>query len=314
MAKKNKFSYKNLKVNEEELSITKIGEMPNSEKSPIFLLIIFGIFIVFIFFLPDVVNYITNRNVTSTTSSAPEESTDNNLDVDEVEVEYYDISDTLSFTLDETLQLSKFKLSSNTLSFTVTNNGETRYYFSKKNYFIELYTEDKTLLERVIASTDSVAAGISKEFSYTIKSSTATSAKKITIVEKQVDDYPNISLEADDDFNASLICTNDNETITYKFNNDKLVSISDFYSYQKTKTELDYETNYALWQNRVSTYNNIAGISSTFMETTNGFNVNTLLSLENVKISSVDNENYYEYQTEPKVVNFEMEARGFSCN
>jgi hypothetical protein len=34
----------------------------------------------------------------------------------------------------------------------------------------------------------------------------------------------------------------------------------------------------------------------------------------NAKVSSANNDYYYSSDTEAKVVNFEMEARGFSCN
>ena len=78
--------------------------------------------------------------------------------------------------------------------------------------------------------------------------------------------------------------------------------------------ELDYQTKLTLWQNRAASYNNIEGMSSSFISNDTGFIVNTVLDLTNVKESSIDNENYYEYETIAKVVNFEMQARGFSCN
>ena len=49
--KKQKFDTKNIKINEEELSITKIGDMTTAEQSPFLVIGIFITLLVFIFFL-----------------------------------------------------------------------------------------------------------------------------------------------------------------------------------------------------------------------------------------------------------------------
>ena len=59
--KKNKFNYTNLKINDEELSITKIGEIVPENQNPIFIFVIVGILLIFIFFLPNIVNLINDK-------------------------------------------------------------------------------------------------------------------------------------------------------------------------------------------------------------------------------------------------------------
>lgn len=55
--KNENFNYENIKINEEELSITKIGEITTKEEeSSIFILLLFGIIMVFIFCLPLIVS------------------------------------------------------------------------------------------------------------------------------------------------------------------------------------------------------------------------------------------------------------------
>jgi hypothetical protein len=258
MSKKNKFDYKNLKINEENLAITKIGEMPNEEKNPLFLLLVFGIFLIFVFFLPNIVNY--------------------------------------------------------TLSFRITNKGDSRFYFNTKNYFIELYNEYNTLLERVIMEKDSISKDSSKDFSYDIASNTALNASRIIFVIKDEEDYPIVNLTTNDSGEEVLTCSKNGEVITYSFKNDNLINITDVLNYSKTSSDLTYQNDLALWQSRVATYNNIDGISSSFVESANGFVVNTVVDVVNAKVSSANNDYYYSSDTEAKVVNFEMEARGFSCN
>lgn len=313
MAKKEKFSYKNLKVNEEELSITKIGEMPNENKSPAFLLVIFGILIVFVFFLPDVVSYFNKGGTTVNENPVVEEETSEE-ETTQKELIYYDLNSSLVVNLEEGIRVNNFKVVNDILSFTITNNKNSKFYFSKRNYFAELYTADKMLLERIILSDESIAKDNSKDFSYSISAATATNVTKIVFVEKEVEDYPSVVLKQNDSGEEILTCIRDYETITYKFSEEKLLSITDLVNYTRSGSELDYQTDLMIWQNRVTSYNNITGMSSSFISNDTGFIVNTVLDLANVKISSVDNDNYYEYETLAKVVDFEMEARGFSCN
>lgn len=314
MAKKNKFSYKDLKVNEEDLSITKIGEMPNEDKSPIFLFVVFGLFLVFVFFLPDVVTYITGDDNVIINNPSGNEIGDTPSKEEGKELVYYDLSSDLVVNLDTTLKINNFNTSNNSLSFKITNNGDSKYYFSKKNYFVELYDDNKMLLERVILLKESVAKDNSKDFSYTILPATASNAKKIVFVEKEIEDYPNIELSKNEANEETLICVKGYESITYKFKEQKLSFITDTLNYTRSGSELDYQNDFSLWQSRVANYNNIEGISGTFISTDTGFIVNVALDLKNTKMSSVDNDNYYEYETLAKVVNFEMESRGFSCN
>lgn len=314
MAKKKKFSYKNLVVNEEELSITKIGEMPNANKSPIFLFLVFGLLFAFVFFLPDVVSYFGEEDGTITGNPIIDNPTGDAEEPVENEPTYYDISANLVVNLEEGINVNNFQVNNNSLFLTIVNNKTTKFYFSKRNYFIELYSEDKMLLERIIMTKESIASGISKDFSYSVRPEIVSNATKIVFVEKEVEDYPNVSLTQNEAGEEILTCVKDYETITYKFKESKLLTITDVVNYTRSTNELDYQTNLTLWQNRAASYNNIEGMSSSFISNDTGFIVNTVLDLANVKKSSIDNENYYEYETLAKVVSFEMQARGFSCS
>lgn len=313
MARKKKFSYKNLVVNEEDLAITKIGEMPNANKSSIFIFVVFGILIAFIFFLPDVVNYFEENN--NVISSEPVVENDGRKEEDlGKEVIYYDINSMLNINLEDGININSFVIAGDTISFKITNSKNTKFDFSKKNYFMELYNEDKTLLERVLLSKDTISMNSDITSSYNIQSSTASSVKKIVFLEKKVEDYPNIILSKNDKDEEILTCVKNYETITYKFKTDKLISITDVINYTQDLNDANYLVNLMTWQSRVQTYNTINGVTSSFVSNETGFIVNTVLDLPNVKKSSVDNEFYYPHQTLAKVVNFEMEARGFSCN
>lgn len=311
MAKKKKqnFDGKKIKINEEELSITKIGEMTTAEQSPFLIIGIFLFLLLFIFFLPSLVNFIKG-DVTTDYGTPTEKEPEKEQEPEEKEEAYYELNDTLNVSLEKTLVINNFKLENNEIEFTITNNGETRFNFNKKNYFLELYTIENTLLERIILKKESIDKETSTTFRYSLVSSKEI-VKKIRFVEKEIADYPNIDLQKNEAGEELLVCTKETETLTYKFQEGKLVTITD--EINNTNTEEDDNALLESWKNKSAVYNNIGGISSTFIDTGNGFFVNTVVDLKNVKIANVDNENYYAYETKPKVVKFEMEARGFRC-
>ena len=313
MAKRKKFSYKNLKINQEELAVTKIGEMPNINKSPLFLLVIFGILLVFIFFLPDVVKYITNEDGTVMNNGTNNsDSNDNPDDMASNDLEFYDLKPNLSLNIEDGIVASDFVLSNNQISFKVTNNLANRFYFGKHNYFIELYDNDRTLLERIILGKDAIAKGESLNFNFKIKTDTQNNATQIVFVEKTVDDYPNITLNKNSSGDEILVCTHNGETINYTFQNDQLKAINDLIT-QNAGTN-NYQQNLYLWQSKVASYNQLEGFTATLSSTTNGFNVNIMIDIATGDINGANNNIYYSSDNLPKVINFEMEARGFDCN
>lgn len=311
MAKK--INYKNLKINREELSTTKIGEINNQEKSPIFLFVMFGLFLAFIFFLPNVVQYMSDNGknifegITGNTPSKKSEEEEK-----APEQVYYDINNPGDITL-EGLKVSNIKKGTNSLSFRVNNNSATKFYFNKFNYFLEIYTDNTTLLERVMMDKDSIARNSNKDYTYTIKNTTSASASKIAFVNKNTLDYPAITLKENTEGEQTLICKNANEVLTYTFKNDKLVTINDNVTYAQSNNALDYQNNLSLWQNRVGTYNNMSGVTSTILDNGGSFVASTNLNLKEVNLSNIDNKNYYAYETLAKVVSFELNSSGFTC-
>ncbi len=312
MSKKPKFSYKNLKVNKEDLSITKIGEISTENKSPIFIILLFGILILFIFFLPTITEYFDkeeNKNKINE-STITEENNKTDEEQKKEEIIYYDLSSKI--ILEEGIEINNIIVLNDTITFTITNSNSESYYFNQKNYFMELYTENQMLLERIILTKDIIAQNNSKEFSYTINKEIAENIKKIAFINKNIDDYPNINFANNNE--ESITCIKNNEAITYKFQNGKLISIDDKIDYTQNINDFEYQTELALWQSRSTTYNNIEGVTSSFISNASGFNVNIQIDLSKAKLSSLNNENYYPSGTHGKVVKFEMEARGFNCN
>ena len=315
MEKKNKFNYKNIVINKEELAITKIGEMSNENKSPAFLFIVFGILILFVFFLPNIVSYFNKDDELINDKPISNNNENKKENEKHEDLVYYDLNNNLVVDLEEGIKLQDFKIDNNHLSFLILNSNNISFDFKERNYFLEIYTEDKTLLKRIILKKEIISKGESKSFSYDINDMVNRSEKKITFVKKSIDDYPSITLNKNEAEEEVLVCQKDMESITYKFNNEKLETIMNVINYDKSnKSDFTYQNDYSLWQTRINSYNKVSGVSSSFISNNNGFIVNTIIDLKNTKLSELDNENYYKYETLGKVINFEMEARGFDCN
>ena len=89
-----------------------------------------------------------------------------------------------------------------------------------------------------------------------------------------------------------------------------MLSITDNFKY--ANENINYQNVYSIWKSNVDNLNNIEGITAMFVDTGNSFVANIVMDLENVN-NNLNNIYYYNYQTEAKIVKFEMEARGFSC-
>lgn len=316
MAKTNKekFNYKNVKINEEELSITKIGEMKTIEQNPIFIVILFGILLLFIFFLPTVVNFIKGPDEKpdySVNNNKIEDGKKDEEDLEKSKDVYYELNDALIVNLEEKVTVQEFIINGNDFSFQITNSRENRFASNNDHYFLELYTEENTLLERFILDDIDIPKNSSETYYYTVLANTASKMKKIRFVKKEIMDYPNVTLEKNNNGEEILTCTKDTETITYKFQNEKLISITDIANYSSTVS--NYGTLFNNWKADSEKLNNISGISSVFVDAGNGFVVNTTIDLKTAKLTTVENNNFYTYETLAKVVKFEMEARGFRC-
>lgn len=313
MAKKEKFNSKKVTISEEELSITKIGELETTEQSPLFVLILFGFILVFIFFLPTIANLIKAPNEKPDYSllEKPQENNQEEKPREEPKNSYYQYSDTLSIDLEEKIKINEFALVGNTLSFKVTNANETRFSFQKDNYFLELYSEEDTLLERIYLGDTTVSRETDMVLQFALNSNTALYMKKLSFAKKEITDYPNVTLEKNENEEEVLTCTKDKETLTYKFQKEKLFSISHVVNYSSTIS--NYESILNTWQTNSEKLNNMTGITSIFVDAGTGFVVNTTIDTKTAKLNEVENTSYYPNETLAKVVSFEMEARGFSC-
>ena len=323
MAKK---KYKNFKVEGEELKPITIGAFESRKRTSMGIFIILTIFVLVVIFLPEIsekVNeYLDPAPVIPVTPNDPEpeepvEPEDPSDNVDETFYEY-----TSGLTIDrELLSVSDIKVdtTNNTITYSVTNNASNYQDMEELNYYLEIYNSERTLLERVKlvslgeGTTTTILPGNGfQTYTKNITTTSATTIGYLVLVQKTTDDYPEVTLPADSEGNANLVCTNNHETVTYRFVNNELKGVTSTVEY--LATEANYTDIYSRYQTLSDSYNTTNGITSTFFTSTSGFNITSIVDLEEASRSYIFNADSFTLNTEPKVVSFEMEAQGFNCN
>lgn len=307
------------KLSDEELIPVTIGELDENKTSTIMLFIFFAIFVVFAVYLPTISTYVANyfhKDSLVDVGDKPEKpdkpDTPDTPDVKESVL--YDYGEELAFTVDG-LKLDKFSIKSNTIenthsiSFTVENTTSKNIDFNIKKYFIEIYDGNKTLLGRAIFNNNIIGKSENLKMNLPISSDAAQGISKISVMEKNLKDYPLFELKD----TYVLTCTNSHETIEYKYNSGtEIDNISESVKYLNDNSENYFQVlaNYTSLSNN---YKNKEGVTSEIVPVSSGFIFDVDIDTNKAKVADLNNDYYYVRKTEAKVVAFEMGSRGFTC-
>ncbi len=277
---------------------------------------IFIVFILAVFYINDISVFINNllgKNTASTISGnsggnkEPENPNEPNLPSED-DMVYNVFSNTLEIT-EGSLVLKNFNYGNSTLTFDATNNSQSTINLNGRKFFIEIYSEDKTLLNRYKIDINTIIGGDKKAFSLNVP----MSFYYIILSEKTVNDYPEFTLADDDYGRGTLTCKKDDETLVYTFEKNELNSITDTISNSNINDQ-NYNANYQSVQNMVNTYRNVTGVTATFNGSSNGYTAVISLDLAKADLTKLNSPYYYAHKEEPRVVNFEMITYGFTCS
>lgn len=306
MAKKKK-----VVIVDEELTPTVLKTIKEKKGSVIWLIFIFAIFVAAVIYLPDISVYLEDYlNPTTSVPNTPSGTDDgNDTDEDEgEEVVKYDITAELQIT-DGDIVLSNFAIANNQLTFSITNNGSEMLDFGELNYFLELYNSNVMLVQRIMVSDTTVASGATTNVTYDLTDANISSLSFEQITE---DGYPSHTVTPDENGNATLTCVKDYETVNYLLTNNEVYAIEDIF--RVNATDENYSTLYSSYQALSTTYNTIGGITSTVSVENNVLTFRTDINLSTVSEGTFNNIIYYPRNTDAKVMNFELEANGYTCN
>ena len=310
MAKKNK---ERIILENVELKPQVIGYTYQKKSNIGRVIFIFIVFALAVFYINDIsafINDLLGKNTAPSIKENAESNKPNNSNQNEVENEliYNVFSNTLEFN-ESGLTLNNFNISNNILTFSVTNNSDTTIDLSSKKYFVEIYSENKTLLERHKLDLGNFVSKNKVNYSFDIKNS----FYYLVVEEKKVEDYPNVNLVKNENGFEVITCKKEIDEIIYNFTNNELIDIKHTISDSNVNSD-SYYANYSVTQNKVTTYNNIEGISATFNGTLNGYTAIFAIDLAKTDLSKTNEKYYYGYKTLAKEVKFEMQTYGFICS
>lgn len=315
MAKKQKV--KNMKLEQNELNATTIGVFESRKKTSFGIFVIMTVFILAIVFMPEISDFINKyldpdapienpQYVPKPIVPPTEDEPDQVLSelTSDLQIEAPDIKAD-NFNLD---------IENNTLSFKAENTTSNNIRLNNLNYYVEVYNEDQTLLQRIkILESAPIGIGQTMQISNKLNEGVALNVKLVSIVKKDIIDYPPIFLSPNDEGVEKLVCSNAHENVSYIFEDNKLQEIDATLSY--ASSESDYLQKYDEYRLASATYDEQDGIISLFSgsQESGEFNITTNVDLNTASRFYLFNADTFSLGTEPKVVSFEMEAQGFTC-
>ncbi len=295
--------YKNVKIINEELRPTAIGEVSSKKKSLIPLFIIIAVFLAFTYFLPDIAAYVENGYsfeevpVANPNNVATPSEGSGNLDdgIEEDDENKYMYSENGEIVLEE-FSLRNILVTDTILSFTM--NSQTDRDIIDLNLYLDVYSSNNTLLYRLRLSDDMIG-------SYDIKDIDISYFEINEILE---DMYPEVTLTED-----VLTCSKDNLNIQYTFSNNELVKIYQTENFSNTLTS--YNSDIVTYADKADSLGSLEGVNAITKSSDTGFDFIVEVDFAVYSESVLEIDHFYNKNTSPNVIKFELETIGdnISC-
>lgn len=299
---------------DKELTPVTLAVKEDKKKASIFgivwIVLIFGIFILGVIYLPDIASFVNNYfNPDVVTPSGGNNNKNNgNDDVnsDDEKIKEYVISDNLEITFDS-FKINNIKKENNKISMDIVNTSNEILDLSKDNYFINMYSESKKLLKRVMLGDVIVSVGSTYTVSYDIDEN----VYMLSVYNLSKKDYPAYVVTSDESNMGTLTCTKEYEKIDYLTNNNKVYAIN--LLNEVSSSDTNFNTLYATYQAMKNTYDSVEGISSSLDVINNVLTFRSVINLNVVLDGSINLKSYYPKDTDAKVIYFEMTSMGYTC-
>lgn len=292
MSKKNK-----VEINKESLSTSVLGDVKNKKRNPFLLIFILIIFLSVIIFLPDIslfVDKLLNKEnslhekfVPNNTEKKPNDNIDKEEDLKEEKFLY---KPNLEINMTSFL-LSDFNYSNDVLKFNVLGLENKSINLNQHNYFLEIYSNNNTLLKRIMLEKDNVNSSYLKNYSYMVDEPSYFELKEINETE-----YPKVSLTEDSEKKASLYCEGELDEYEYFFEEGKLYSVI----YTK---DVDDSSTGLLGNEESGITKYINNEEGKYVEVVN-LNIH----------KNITKEFYYNKDEGATKIKFELESNNFICN
>lgn len=299
---------------DKELTPVTLAVKEDKKKASIFgivwIVLIFGIFILGVIYLPDIASFVNNYFnpdvVTPSGGNNNKNNSNDDVNSDDEKIKEYVISDNLEITFDS-FKINNIKKENNKISMDIVNTSNEILDLSKDNYFINMYSESKTLLKRVMLGDVIVSVGNA----YTVSYDVDDNVYMLSVYNLSKKDYPAYVVTSDESNMGTLTCTKEYEKIDYLTNNNKVYAIN--LLNEVSSSDTNFNTLYATYQAMKNTYDNVEGISSSLDVINNVLTFRSVINLNVVLDGSINLKSYYPKDTDAKVIYFEMTSMGYTC-
>ena len=304
---------KQIVISVEELVPTTLAVVQDKKKANVFgmiwIFIIFIIFIAGVIYLPEISAYINSYlNPDVVVPNTPSKDNKKEDDTkDETSVKEYKIANDLEIT-EESFKISNFNIENNTIKFKITNLTSEVLELKDAHYFINLYSDNKKLLQRIYLQ-DIISPSSEADATYDLSDS---SASIISLVKISEEEYPSHIVTVPEEGVATLTCTKNYEKVEYLLNNNKVYVTN--LLYEVNTTDANFNNLYNNYQALQTTYNNIEGVSSNITLENGLLSFKTIINLSSVKSDTLNLKTIYPFGTDAKVIYFEMTASGYTCS
>lgn len=304
---------KQIVISEEELVPTTLAVVQDKKKANVFgmiwIFIIFIIFIAGVIYLPEISAYINSYlNPDVVVPNTPSKDNKKEDDTkDETSVKEYTITNELEIA-EESFKISSFNIENNTIKFKITNLTSEVLELKDEHYFINLYNDNKKLLQRIYLQ-DIISPSSEADATYDLSDS---SASIISLVKISEEEYPSHIVTVPEEGVATLTCTKNYEKVEYLLNNNKVYVTN--LLYEVNTTDANFNNLYNNYQALQTTYNNIEGVSSNITLENGLLSFKTIINLSSVKSDTLNLKTIYPFGTDAKVIYFEMTASGYTCS
>lgn len=299
---------------DKELTPVTLAIKEDKKKASIFgivwIVLIFGIFILGVIYLPDIASFVNNYFnpdvVTPSGGNNNKNNSNDDVNSDDEKIKEYVISDSLEITFDS-FKINNIKKENNKISMDIVNTSNEILDLSKDNYFINMYSEGKKLLKRVMLGDVIVSVGST----YTVSYDVDENVYMLSVYNLSKKDYPAYVVTSDESNMGTLTCTKEYEKIDYLTNNNKVYAIN--LLNEVSSSDTNFNTLYATYQAMKNTYDNVEGISSSLDVINNVLTFRSVINLNVVLDGSINLKSYYPKDTDAKVIYFEMTSMGYTC-
>lgn len=300
---------KEIKIIEEELTPTVLAVKKDNKKVSAFgivwIIIIFGIFITGVIYLPEISLYISNYlNKEVDTPIVDNSKKDNDLEEEKEEVIVYNIENNLEIIIDK-LKINNISVVNNTLSLVITNTSEDIISLKDNNYFVNLYDDNKKIVERIMLDGDVLALN-----SLTLSYNLTDSASKLSILKIDPQDYPAYVVSDNENKVGEIVCQKEYEVINYLFSDNKLYAIT--MTYEVSESDPNFSTLYNTYQLLSVSYNSYEGVTSSINVGDGLLTFKTIINLSSAP-SNLNLKTVYPNNTDAKIIHFELTASGYTC-